>query len=167
MFTDIWQMRLAEAHQDRDALAAQIKETDSQIEALLNRIVEATNGSVISAYEARIEKLERQKIRLAEQAAETVPPQGRFEEFIEPALSFLSNPWNIYEKGGIALKRTVLKLAFAEPLRYNREKGYRTAKTTFPFKVLADFFTPKSGMVEGAGFEPANRCRDGFTVRCI
>ena len=58
-------------------------------------------------------------------------------EFIEPALNFLANPWNVCENGGFALKRTVLKLAYAEPLRYSRETGYRIAEITLPFKALA------------------------------
>ncbi len=87
-----------------------------------------------------------------------MPHQGRLNDFIEPALEFLANPWNIYEKGGFALKRTVLKLAFAEPLRYSRNEGYRTAEITFPFKVLADFSTLKCGMVEPRGIEPLTSC---------
>lgn len=117
----------------------------------MDRIVDASSPAVITAYEARIDKLERQKIRLREQAEEVIPPRGRLEEFIEHALRFLANPWNLYEKGEFAFKRTVLKLAFAEPLRYSRDEGYRTANFTFPFKVLADISTQKSGMVEPRG----------------
>ncbi len=155
MFGDVWNMRLSTARDAKATLSAQIADTEGQIESLLDRIVNAANPSVIAAYEARIEKLERQKIILAEQADKAIPPPGRMEEFIEHALAFLASPWDICENGSIALKRTVLKLALAEPLRYNRETGYRTTANTFPFKVLADFSTPKCGMVEGAGFEPA------------
>ena len=98
-----------------------------------------------------IEKLEREKLVLAEKAAQSVPPQGRLEEVIEHALAFLANPWHIYEKGSFALKRTVLKLAFVEPLRYSRFEGYRTAETTFPFKVLAGFYNNGCGLVEPRG----------------
>ena len=76
-----------------------------------------------------------------------MPPKGRLEEFIEHALAFLASRWNLYEKGEFAFKRTVLKLAFAEPLRYSRNDGYRTAEITFPFKVLADISTQKCGLV--------------------
>ncbi|WP_432614406.1 hypothetical protein, partial [Albidovulum sp.] len=41
-----------------------------------------------------------------------------------------------------------------EPLRYSRDGGYRTAKITFPFKVLADFSTQKCDLVEQRGIEP-------------
>ena len=155
MFIDAWEMRLAEARSARATLGDQLKDVDTRIEGLLDRIVEASSPSVIAAYESRIDKLEREKIKLTEAAEEIVPPQGRLDEFIEHALTFLANPWKLYEKGDFALKRTVLKLAFLEPLRYSRNEGYRTAKITFPFKVLAGFSTPKCGMVGPAGFEPA------------
>ena len=134
-------------------LKAQLKELEKQIEGLLDRIVDASSPSVISAYEGRIAKLEREKILLAERAARTVPPKGRFEEFIELSLEFLSKPWNLYENGSLALKQTVLRLAFAEPLRYSRESGYRTIETTLPFKVLAGFDNPKSEMVRSERLE--------------
>ena len=148
MFRDIWHMRLAQAQEGKAVLTKQVGEIESQIDALLDRIVDASSPSVVAAYEKRIEKLEREKLLLAEKAAQCVPPPGRLEEVIEPALAFLSNPWNIYKKGSFALKRTVLRLAFVEPLRYDRSEGYRTAKITFPFKVLADFFDARCGLVE-------------------
>lgn len=154
MFIDIWDMKLAEAHSARTTLVAQIRDVEQQTDALLDRIVEASSPAVVTAYEARIDKLERQKIRLREQTEKIVPPKGRLEEFIEHALAFLASPWNLYEKGEFAFKRTVLKLAFAEPLRYSRNEGYRTAEITFPFKVLADISTQKCGLVEQRGIEP-------------
>ena len=66
-----------------------------QIDHLLDRIVEAKSQSVISAYESRIEKLERERILLAEKAAKPLPNEGRLEECIELSLKFLSKPWEI------------------------------------------------------------------------
>ena len=43
----------------------------------------ATTDSVVSAYEGRLAKLEREKIVLGERVEQIVPPKGRFEEFIE------------------------------------------------------------------------------------
>lgn len=148
-------MRRSEAASARATLETQLQETGKQIENLLDRIMNASSPNVIGTYEKRIAELERQKITLAERAESAVPEAGRLTEFIELALTFLANPWNIYKNGSFALKRTVLKLAFAEPLRYTRNKGYRTAEITFHFKVLADSQSLKCRMVEGAGFEPA------------
>ncbi|SEN97094.1 recombinase family protein, partial [Palleronia pelagia] len=161
IFTDIWEMRRADALGARKALEAQVIDTSKQIDNLLDRIMNSSSPSVIGAYEKRIEELEREKIRLAERAESAVPSEARLSEFIEPAMEFLASPWNIYKNGNFALKRTVLKLAFAEPLRYSRNEGYRTAETTFPFKVLADFSSLKCGMVGDPGIEPGVRLREG------
>ena len=48
----------------RTTLVAQIRDVEQQTDALLDRIVEASSPAVVTAYEARIDKLERQKIRL-------------------------------------------------------------------------------------------------------
>lgn len=98
MFGDVWNMRLQGARSAKATLSAQVADVEGQIESLLDRIVNAANPSVIAAYEARIDKLERRKIMLAEQADKAIPPQGRMEEFIEHALAFLASPWSIYEK---------------------------------------------------------------------
>ncbi len=136
-------MRLAEAHNAKDTNARQLADLEEQIESLLDRIIDASSPSVITAYEGRIGKLERERLLLRERAAKTLPPKGRFEEFIELSLDFLAKPWNIYENGSLLLKQTVLRLAFTEPLRYSRESGYRTIETAFPFKVLAGFNSQK------------------------
>ena len=147
MFADVWDMRLAQAQNDQKVVKKQLCAISKQVESLLNRIVDATNASVISAYETRIEKLEREKILLAEKADKFLPPKGRLEEFIELSLRFLANPYDIYINGGLALKKTVQRLAFAQPLRYSRETGYRTTEITLPFKVLGSFNNQKCEMV--------------------
>ena len=154
MFIDAWNIRLTDIRQDQSALAAQINDVENEIEKLLDFIVNTSGTSVIPACEKKIDKLEREKIRLGEQAAKKVPPRGHPEEFIEPALTFLVSPWNLYKNGTVPLKRTVLKLAFSEPLRYCGKKGYRTAKTTLPFKVLAEVSSQKCALVPPHGLEP-------------
>jgi len=124
MFNDVWNARQAEAQRARDVLSDQIKDVEKQIEGLFDRIVDGASPTVAAAYKQWIEKLERQKLLLADQAANAVPSQHRKEEFIEPVLDFLSSPWKICDKGTFTLKRTVLKMAFAEPLRYKRHEGY-------------------------------------------
>ena len=133
MLCDAWDLRLNEGHKAKEEWGRQLKETAKQIEGLLDRIVDASNPSVITAYEQRIAKLERQKIILGEKAAQTVPPKGRLEEVIELSMKFLSSPWQIYQNGSRAVQQTVLRLAFAEPLRYSRNEGYRTPGTN-PFR---------------------------------
>ncbi|WP_299830940.1 zinc ribbon domain-containing protein [uncultured Roseobacter sp.] len=153
MMHDAWDMRLSRAKEGQAALRKKQAGIEKQIDDLLDRIVETNRASVIRAYEARIEKLEREKIVLGEKLSATLPSKSRLEDFIELALEFLSNPWNIYKKGDLTLKRTVLRLAFSEPLAYSRNSGYRTPKTAFPFKVLSGFSTQKCEMVPPHGIE--------------
>jgi hypothetical protein len=147
MLCDAWDMRLAAAGNEKSALQKQFTDVERQIGNLLDRVVDASSPSVVSAYETRIEKLEREKIVLAERVAKTVPPKGRLEDCIELALRFLANPWYIYENGDYVMRRTVLRLAFQTPLRYGKNGVYRTPEFSFPFKYLAETFSEKNEMV--------------------
>lgn len=103
--------------------------------------------SIIAAYDARLSKLERKRVVIAQKAAFPAPQQGHLEHFIELAMIFLSSPWKIYENGDRSLKQTVLRLAFAEPIRYCLHNGYPTPKTTLPFDALGEMSMQKEDMV--------------------
>ena len=77
-------------------------------------------------------KHSRKKFVLNERIAKSVPPKGRLEDCIELSLKFLSSPWNIWKNGDLAMRQTVLRLAFAEPLRYRQNGVYETQKFPFP-----------------------------------
>ncbi len=64
-----WDQRLTQAKDAIRSSQRQIKVIEKQVEALLTRIMDATNTSVIGAYEVKIGELERGKIILAEQLA--------------------------------------------------------------------------------------------------
>lgn len=147
MLRDAWDMRLQAAQSAKAEWERQLSEVGKQIDGLLDRIVDATNPAVIGAYEQRIAKLERERLVLAERASQTVPSKGRLEDCMELALSFLSSPWKIYEKGSFAVRQTVLRLAFAEPLRYGKNGVYGTPELSLPFKVLGEISGQKSEMV--------------------
>ena len=153
MLRDAWDMRLSIAHGEKDALRKQLTDVERQIENLLDRVVDTSTASVVAAYEKRIEKLEREKIVLAERLEKTIPSKGRLESCIELALRFLSNPWDLYEKGDHAVRQTVLKLTFSEPLRYGLNGVYGTPEFSFPFRYLAGLSGQKSEMVLPERFE--------------
>ena len=155
MFIDAWELQLALAHQHKAATLAQLKDVEREIEEVLDRLVESSSATVAKALEQRVEKLERKKFLLAERAQKSIPPKGRLEEFIELSLQFLASPWDIYKNGSLPVKKTVLRLAFAEPLRYARETGYRTIETSLPFKVLGGISGKKCEMVRPARLELA------------
>ena len=154
MFKDAWNQRSRQAEAMQVTLKADIKATEKQIDGLLERIMDVSSPTVINAYEAKIEKLERNKRVLAEKLQSGGKSKGRFNDSIEHALTFLANPWKIWNSGKFTLQRTVLRLAFSERISYCRKTGYRTPKTTLPFKVLEGFYKGDSELVRSGGLEP-------------
>ena len=147
MFKDAWNSRLELAQAERDEWQRQAEAADKGLLELIDRMVETKNATVIKAIESKIEKLEREKIALIEKASEPLPNAGKFEECIELSLRFLSRPWDIYKNGSYAVRQTVLRLAFSDPLTYTPEGVYGTPKTTLPFKVLGGLSGKKCEMV--------------------
>ena len=154
MFESAWSQRTSQVQARRQELARQATQIDRQIAGLLDRIVEATNASVIRAYETRIAELEQRKLVAAETLEEMGKPARAFEELFELAMGFLANPCKLWESGQIALKRTVLRLAFAERIAYCRKSGLQTPKTALPFKLLDGFSWQNIGMASPTGIEP-------------
>lgn len=103
MFRDAWDARLAQTVGQAKELKAGIRQLEKQIEQLLDRIVDATSDSVVSAYEKRITKLDREKLVLQEQLAESGKPRHTFEESFEHAMRFLSSPWSLWINSDLLL----------------------------------------------------------------
>ncbi|WMS43118.1 recombinase family protein [Acuticoccus sp. MNP-M23] len=156
MFKDAWDARLAQASQATASIKAKLADLEKQIDQLLDRIVDTANTSVAKAYEQRIAKLQREQAVVAERLAETAKPRRTFEESFELALSFLSNPWKLWAPDSLALKRTVLRLAFSERIAYRRGEGLRTPKIAMPFKALEAFCGGDCKMAHPTGIEPAS-----------
>ncbi len=109
---------------------------------------------MIAAYEDRIRKLEEEKIVLRERMEKVRQPASTFDNALRTALAFLSNPQILWDTGEPEHRRTVLKLTFAERLRYARNEGFRTAELSLPFKVLGRITGAESEMAHPKGFEP-------------
>ena len=142
MFTLAWEQRRQQAAHITRSGRQQMAGIEKQIEALLTRIIDASNATVIRSYEAKVTEFERQKTILAEQLAAQAEPKGKFEDQLEPALTFLANPWKLWQTGHVGLRRTVLKLAFADRIAYSQNEGPRTPKIALPFKMLEGFTDP-------------------------
>ncbi|WP_367281088.1 recombinase family protein [Sneathiella sp.] len=153
MFKDAWSMRLMQSRRSVAELEATIMQIEKQIEALLDRIVEASSPAVVAAYEKRLASLERQKAVAVERIQRIGRPRLTFEESFEHAMSFLSSPWNIWNKSEIMGKKMVLRLAFLEPLAYSRNKGLRTPNYAFPFKALGKIHSRNCEMAHRGRFE--------------
>ena len=89
-----------------------------------------------------------------ENIAKSGKPLRGFEETFRTALDFLVSPCSLWDYERLEDKRAVLKLAFADRLMYDRNKGFRIAILAFPFKYLDAFQTSKILMARPAGVEP-------------
>ena len=159
----------------KTSLQKELKVFEKAIDDLLDRIVETTNASVISVYENRIAKLERQKLVTAEKLSKTTQPKLQKREFIELSLQVLANPWKLWGSGNLLHQKMLLRLAFDDRLTYCRNEGYRTPKMSIPFKVLADICNGKCDMVRVerlelprlAAPEPKSGVSTNFTTPAI
>ena len=154
LFKELWQRRIDQAEEQSTALKSELAKVDKQVAQLLDRIVDASVPSVIAAYEDRIRDLEERKLSLQERIALNTKPQSSFEETLRTALTFLANPWILWRSERLEDKQTVLKLAFADRLRYARESGFRTANLAFPFRVIGALAGGNLEMAHPRGFEP-------------
>ncbi len=155
MFGDAWAQQAAQAKSALKAVHEKLTSIEMNIAALLDRIVAATNERVVTAYEARIDKLEREKLVLAERLHAEPAKHRPFDEVFELTLKFLSNPYNIWKNGRAEDRKTVLRLVFSEPLKFARNQGFRTPKTSSVFNALKGFETLGNEMAEREGFEPS------------
>jgi DNA invertase Pin-like site-specific DNA recombinase len=151
IFRSAWDQRETQARAASQLYQRQIAEVDHKIAALLDRLVDASSATVIGAFEKRIGELERSKLVLEERKANCGKPLAGFDEMFELAFGFLANPSKLWRLGRLELQRTVLRLAFADRLAYARNDGFRTPKTTMPFKVLGSGRGPFDGMAERKG----------------
>ncbi|GLO72457.1 hypothetical protein MACH17_39740 [Phaeobacter inhibens] len=154
MFRDAWGQRAGQMEADKRLIRTERNQLEKQIEGLLDRVVDADSPTLITAYEKRIEKMEREKLILDEKLQNQGKPMHTFEQMFEHALKFLSNPWKLWKSGNLIAQRTVLRLAFADKISFARNEGLRTPKTTLPFKVLEGFSCQSKIMADRGGFEP-------------
>lgn len=135
------------------AFSDQISAIDKQIDGILDRIVQSSVPTVISRFEERVRELEEEKLRLVERKAQSGRPASNYEDTLRTALAFLANPWNLWKSDRLEDRKKVLKLTFADRLRYERGKGFRTANLALPFKLLGDFSDREKVMARPKRFE--------------
>lgn len=136
MFRDAWNARSRTSAAETKRLAANVRQIGQDIENLLRRIVQTDNENITSAYERHIIELQKEKAVIEEEASRLVDVDQSFDEMFELAMSFLSNPYSIWEKGDLSTKKTVLRLVYSKPLTVSRKTGVQTGIPSLPFKTL-------------------------------
>ncbi|MDP2582290.1 recombinase family protein [Shimia thalassica] len=154
MFRDAWDKRSGNAKEESKRLRTKSRQIERELSAFVERSVQTKNAAVIEAIDNKIAELQSEKVKIDEVAAKTACPTRTFDEMFELAMRFLSSPYDIWEKGDLASKRTVLRLVFSQPLALSLKEGIRTPETTFPFKVLQFLSGTDCKMVPPHGLEP-------------
>ncbi len=154
MFHDLWEMHRAGVGERTEAMKSELKALSRKADQLMDRLVDTSDAALVPAYEKKLRDLELRKAELTERIGQCGRQLPDFRETYRTALAFLANPWNLWASERLEDKRKVLRMAFSEPLRYDRNTGYRTADLTLPFKVLAGIESEKMEMVPPVGLEP-------------
>ncbi len=123
MLKDAWDQRGDQAKLAKTEIKRQHKELDKQQDALVERKIETSSQKVMAALESKIAKLEEEKLLLSDKLSQTVKLKSTLGEVIELLREFLSNPWNIYEKITLEVRKTILKTVLRGPLAFDRENG--------------------------------------------
>ena len=157
MFKKIWEHRRCRARDMAHQIQTEVTKVQSQIDGLVDRIVDANSDSVIRAYESRIKTLEEQKVSLEAKAQSISAPKKGFEEAFRTPMEFLASPWKLWASGDMIQRRMLMKLAFAHAPQYHRERGFSNPTLSLPFKALEAFRMGKHEMARPQGFEPWTR----------
>ncbi|MCE8006397.1 hypothetical protein [Aestuariivita sp.] len=128
-----------------------MKRVQASISKAADRLTETDSTAAVRALEAKLDELEAEQATIQEQLSKSKPKPRDFDATFRTALGFLASPWKYWDKGDQHDRQAVLKLVFAAPTPYARDRGFRTAKTTLPFKALGDLDGDGGQMAEGTG----------------
>lgn len=143
----------AQSKHSKSSLKRQVANLDKQQDSVIERLTETTNAKVATALEGKIEKLENDKLVLEEKLTQNPKSKAIGKREFELLARFLSNPWNLYKNGSVAIKKIILRAVFKAPLCYDRIDGFRTPQATVIFDFLGSF-SVKCEMAHPGGFEP-------------
>lgn len=160
MLSDRWEYLKAQAGENKRILKQQQRDIEKKIASLIERVVDTSNQSLISAYEQKIEALEMDKRVVQEKLLQPNEPKDTFEDTFRTAIEFWQNPYKLWDTGVFDDRLTVLKLAFKEKLQYTKGKGFRTTPNLAiadPLRLCWQLGGNNAGNYEMAhprGFEP-------------
>ena len=113
LFREAWNRRVRIAESEANRLKKRSRQIESEIQAFLDRIVRTHSEVTVRAYEKRINELQSEKVVIDNQTQVLASPKLSFSQTFELSMRFLANPYEIWKKGGIAIKRSVLRMVFA------------------------------------------------------
>lgn len=107
-----WDNLLAHGDDEAKAMTPQLGRSTAKSKSSCRASSESDVRSVIATYEARIAKLEEERIVLHERLAKSARPGSNFDDTPRTALEFLSIYWILWGSGRLDARSSVLKLTF-------------------------------------------------------
>lgn len=135
-------------------MQGELRRIGKKVDQFLARVVEADTPILVETYETKIRELQAQKVEMNEKIKNCGRPLQSFDNSFRTALDFLGNPHKLWSSDRLEDKRAVMRLAFEAKLPDYRNEGFRTAKTSLTFRLLADMKGGWYDLVEGRGLEP-------------
>ena len=159
----LWQRRVDAADERKASLRAQLRDSQKEIDRLVERTLDTDSETLLRAYEKRIQETERKRAELEAALAKCGKPTADFDSAFRTAMTFLANPHKLWDSERLEHKRMVLQLAFSRRPQYVRKSGFRTPSTAQPFALLSQMDGGGEKLARPAGFEPA---ASGLEVPC-
>ncbi len=155
MLFDEW-LGMANNHQAyRVSLEQELRQIDNKVEVFIDRIGMADSAALITGYERQVTQLEQRRVEIREKISRCGTVDVDYENMARTLFEVMSNPHEQWVSSSLMDKRMLLKMLFAEQLRYHRNEGYRTAALALPFSLLRDFSDSESDLVPRKGLEPS------------
>ncbi|MDV7144460.1 hypothetical protein R3X27_17420, partial [Tropicimonas sp. TH_r6] len=138
VFQELWDARMEQSKASAKLLKDREKQIVSDIEKLVELVVVASSPSAVRNYERRMVALEQEKLIIDDKVANMDITSGGLDQAFELTDELLSSPYKKWRFDDIQQRRSVLSLAFSEPVVCSKDVGFRTPKKSLPFKVRQD-----------------------------
>jgi site-specific DNA recombinase len=150
-----WNKRLLDVNVVRQERQDKLDAVQKEIDEYMESIKLCSNPTVIKGIEEKIDSLEAKRLRLGEKV-ERPKKHYNFDDALDQVFEFLKDPHFVWKTGDLNERRLVLRLVFDEPLIYNRESGFGTAKFSLPVNVSCVTELDEIEVVEMPGIEPGS-----------
>ncbi|MGB6229102.1 MAG: recombinase family protein [Litorimonas sp.] len=150
MFRYLWDYQEQQVKDRIAKLKQELSRIEGNASKMVDRMLATDNETVGSHIEKRIAQLDDEALRTRETIAEMSKKRPCYNDLFEHALTFLANPWKIWENGNYNERRNLLKMVFPYKIRYSRKSGLRTPQAS----VIFSFLGVEGEMAHRGGISP-------------
>ncbi len=153
---DVWNAEQGGMEQAKAKRQERVKELNTSIERLCERVEKTHSDKVINRYEARIEDMEQERLSLEASINKPQKLGISFETATDLVFDFIKDPSKLWHSDNLYEKRLVPRLVFTERLPYKKGAGYETATFSLLFALCKEAESDHSLVVEMPGIEPGS-----------